>query len=44
MKEPEMQLIVEWIDQALTNYRDEKRLGILQNQIREFCQTFPLPK
>ena len=43
MKEAEMQQIGEWIDQALTHSGDEKFLGKLSQEIKQFALKFPLP-
>lgn len=43
MKEQEMKQIAEWIDQAIQNANDEKKLNALSNTIRQFALGFPLP-
>jgi len=43
MKEKEMVQIAEWIDKAINNRRDDKKLAALSNEVKEFCLHFPLP-
>ena len=43
MKEKEMVQIAKWIDQAIQNANDDKKLAALSKEIREFCLQFPLP-
>lgn len=43
MKEKEMEQIVLWIDQALSNHDNVKVLDGLRASVREFCRQFPLP-
>ncbi len=43
MKEPEMVQIASWIDQAIRNANNAKKLDLLSNEVREFCLQFPLP-
>lgn len=43
MKESEMALIADWIDQAITHYQDEKKLVNIRQVVKELCQEFPLP-
>jgi len=43
MKEKEMQQIAIWIDEALRNRKDDKKLARLREDIRLFAQNFPLP-
>jgi glycine hydroxymethyltransferase len=42
MKEPEMELIVDLIDQALTNHENEDKLLELKSQVVELTKKFPL--
>lgn len=43
MKEKEMEQVAEWIDQAIKNASDEKKLGNLHKEITDFALKFPLP-
>ncbi len=43
MEEKEMVQIASWIDQAIQNADDSKKLDLLSKEIREFCLQFPLP-
>lgn len=43
MAESEMTQIGEWIDQAITSARDDKKLDAIHAQVRELCTQFPLP-
>jgi glycine hydroxymethyltransferase len=43
MGEDEMQRIGHWIFQALTNPDDEVVLTRIANEIRELCESFPVP-
>lgn len=43
MKEPEMNLIVDWIDKAIKGHNDDKLLARLKNEIKELAAKFPLP-
>ncbi len=42
LKEPEMDLIAEWIDISLAHRRDEKYLAELRRKIARFCKNYPL--
>jgi glycine hydroxymethyltransferase len=42
MKEPEMQVIVDLIHQALSAAKDKARLRQLEARVRELCHAFPL--
>ena len=42
MKEAEMELIAELIDDALRNYRDEGKLKEIAEAVRELCRRFPI--
>lgn len=44
MKEAEMLQVADWIDQAISNHSDEKKLAVLHKQITDFAADFPLPK
>lgn len=43
MKESEMDQITIWIDQALSNNTNERKLAQLRKEIKEFANHFPLP-
>jgi len=42
MKEPEMKQIVAWIDEAITNHTDSKKLEAIREQVKELTSKFPL--
>lgn len=42
MKEPEMDVIADFIHQVYMNFEDEEKLGSIKQKVREFCQKFPL--
>ena len=44
MKEKEIKIISSWINQAITNYADEKMLANLHKEVVRLCKKFPLPK
>lgn len=44
MKQTEMKQIASWIDQAITNHKNEKILNKLRIEIKEFVKQFPLPR
>ena len=44
MKEKEMVQVAEWIDRALSNHTDDKKLSQIEKAIKEFTKAFPLPK
>jgi glycine hydroxymethyltransferase len=43
MKELEMEQIANWIDEAITNQNDEKKLDQLKRTVKDFTKQFPLP-
>ncbi len=43
MKESEMLQVAAWIDQAISNHRDDKTLAKINAEIKEFAKAFPLP-
>lgn len=43
MKEPEMEKIAAWIDQAIANVNDEQALSKIKEEVREMCVKFPVP-
>ena len=43
MKENEMVQVANWIDQAITNYTDDKKLDSIHKEIKDFSKSFPLP-
>lgn len=42
MKEEEMKLIAGWIDEAINNHQDEKKLADIRGQVLELTKKFPL--
>jgi len=42
MKEPEMRLIADFIDQVLSAPEDEDNLAKVGAQVKDFCRSFPL--
>lgn len=42
MKEKEMKIIAEWIDEAITNWQNENALADLKNRVLELTKKFPL--
>ncbi len=44
MKEPEMEKIAEWIDDAIKNHKNSKELKAIHVQVKALCSKFPLPK
>jgi glycine hydroxymethyltransferase len=43
MKEPEMQRIATWIDQVVSDVKDDARHATICEEVREFCRAFPCP-
>ena len=43
LKEKDMELVAEWMLQAIKNRKDTKILNKLSNEVKEFCLQFPLP-
>jgi glycine hydroxymethyltransferase len=43
MKEPEMQRIAGWISETLSAPQEEAVLARVRGQVRELCQSFPVP-
>ena len=43
MKEQEMVQVAEWIDNAITNHSDDKKLATIEKAIKDFSKDFPLP-
>jgi glycine hydroxymethyltransferase len=43
MKEPDMEVIAEWMLQVIRSKNDSKSLDTIKNQVKEFCLQFPLP-
>ena len=43
LKEKDMELVAEWMIQAIKNRNDDKKLNMLRNEVKEFCLQFPLP-
>lgn len=44
MKEPEMGLITDFIDEALKNRTDDRRLSSIRTRVKELCERFPFYK
>lgn len=42
MKEKEMEMVAEWIDQAICHHKDEKKILAIKNEVQELCRQFPL--
>jgi hypothetical protein len=42
MKEKEMEIIAEWIDEAITNHQDENKLAEIKTKVTELTKQFPL--
>lgn len=42
MKENEMKIIANWIDQVIINYEDENKLTAIRNKVVELTKQFPL--
>lgn len=43
MKEAEMDQIADWIDEAVKNRSDDKKLASIKAEIKDFAKQFPLP-
>jgi glycine hydroxymethyltransferase len=43
LKEAEMDQVAAWIDNAIVNREDDKKLASIREEIREFTKAFPLP-
>lgn len=43
LKESEMDQVANWIDAAIMARDDDKRLGLIREEIREFTKHYPLP-
>ncbi|HEX5448097.1 MAG TPA: serine hydroxymethyltransferase, partial [Candidatus Saccharimonadales bacterium] len=43
LQEKDMELVAQWITQAIKNRNDDKKLQSLRNEVKEFCLQFPLP-
>ena len=39
---PEMDSIAQWIDEAVTSRADDKKLGMIQGEVRALCRRFPI--
>lgn len=44
MKEDEMKTIAEFINRAITNIDNNEELEKINNEVKELCKSFPLPK
>lgn len=42
MKEDEMKLVASWIDEAILNWQDEKKLARIQEEVKSLTKDFPL--
>lgn len=42
MKEAEMEIVADWINEAITNWDNKEKLGQIKQQIVEFTKKFPL--
>ncbi|BDC35056.1 serine hydroxymethyltransferase [Candidatus Dependentiae bacterium Noda2021] len=42
MNVPEMATVAEWIDQALLNAEDDKKLRAIKQEVEHFCALFPI--
>lgn len=42
MKEPEMEIIADLIDNAISNYENESKLDQLKHEVKNLCSRFPL--
>jgi glycine hydroxymethyltransferase len=43
MQEPEMERIAGWIDQVVSDVKDEALHAKIRDEVREFCRAFPCP-
>ncbi|MGH2811858.1 MAG: serine hydroxymethyltransferase [Actinomycetota bacterium] len=43
MREPEMEMIAEWIDRTIGSHKDDAAIEKTAAEIREFCSAFPAP-
>ena len=43
MKEPEMRLIGNWINQAIENHGNDEKLALIYNDVKTLCASFPVP-
>lgn len=44
MKEPEMDIIFNFIDSALSNVNDTQKLNSIREEVKQFCSKFPIYK
>lgn len=44
MKENEMEIIAQYIDEAITNFKNEDKLDEIAKKVKELCDAFPLYK
>ncbi|QQS61231.1 MAG: serine hydroxymethyltransferase [Candidatus Moraniibacteriota bacterium] len=42
MRKKEMEIIAEFIDQAIQSHNDEKKLKYIQKEVKTFCKKFPV--
>ena len=43
MKEPEMEKIAHWMDEVITNIKDESMYARVKAEVAEMCSHFPVP-
>jgi len=43
LKEKDMAQVADWLAAAIKHRKDDKKLNMLSNQVKEFCLQFPLP-
>lgn len=43
MKEGEIRMVAEWINKAIENKNDEKKLAQIKDEVRSLCLRFPIP-
>jgi len=43
MNEPEMKKIASWINEAISNRSDSKKILSIRKEVKKFCQEFPIP-
>ncbi len=43
MKEPEMESIAHWMDEVITNIKDESMYARVKAEVMEMCKNFPVP-
>jgi glycine hydroxymethyltransferase len=43
MREPEMQRIAAWINEVISDVKDDASHARIRHDVREFCHAFPCP-